>query len=264
MRSTEMKTHLVIPDSHAKPDVVNHRFELLGRLIVDIQPDVIVNIGDMADMESLCSYDKGTKSFEGRRYKADVDAVIDAQTRMFLATKIHNENQRRNKKKKYTPELHMCLGNHENRINRVVEHQPELDGTIGVEDLQYAEFGWVVHPFMSPVSIDGILYSHYFTSGIMGKAISGVHIGHTLIQKKFKSCTQGHSHILDYKLATAGDGTRLQGLSVGCFLEKDQYESYAGEESNAMWWRGVVVKHITTNGYDPEFISIERLEEMYG
>lgn len=259
-----MTVHLVIPDSHAKPDVDNNRFDLLGRFIADTQPEVIVNIGDMADMESLCSYDVGTKSFEGRRYKADVDSVIDAQERMFAPMQQFNESQRRNKKKQYKPDLHMCLGNHENRINRVTELQPALDGTIGIEDLQYDEFGWMVHPFMSPVSIDGILYSHYFTSGIMGKAISGVHIGHSLLQKKFKSCTQGHSHLLDYKLQTAGDGTRLQGLSVGCFLETDQFEAYAGEESNAMWWRGIIVKHITDNGYDLETISIERLEQLYG
>lgn len=258
-----MKTHLVIPDSHAKPDVPNDRFELLGKLIIDLKPDVIVNIGDMADMESLCSYDKGKKSFEGRRYKKDIDAVIDAQDKMFKPIDDYNLKQKINKQKKYDPRLVYCLGNHENRINRVVENHPELDGTISIEDLRLDDYGWEVYDFMSPVIVDGILYSHYFVTGIMGKPISGLHPAHSMLQKKYQTCTQGHSHILDYKVVTTGEGRKLQGLSVGCFLEKDQYEAYAGEEANAMWWRGVVIKHITDNGYDPEFISIERLEKMY-
>ncbi len=87
-----MKTHLVIPDSHAKPDVPNDRFELLGEFILDLKPDVIVNIGDGADMESLCSYDKGKKSFEGRRYKKDIEAHLDAQQKMFKPIDDYNFN----------------------------------------------------------------------------------------------------------------------------------------------------------------------------
>lgn len=74
---------LVIGDPHATPHHNNSRFELLGKFIVDRQPEVIVNIGDMADMPSLCSYDKGLRSFEGRRYKHDVASVIDAQLKLF-------------------------------------------------------------------------------------------------------------------------------------------------------------------------------------
>lgn len=259
-----MRTHLVIPDSHAKPDVPNKRFELLGKFILDLKPDVIVNIGDMADMESLSSYDKGKKSFEGRRYRKDIEATRDALKCLHEPTITYNRQQRKNKQKQYIPEMYLTLGNHENRINRVVESSPELEGTISTEDLGYEDYGYSVSSFMSPISVDNILYSHYFVSGIMGKPISGTHTAYSLLQKKYLSCTQGHSHLLDYKVLTDGYGKKLQGLSVGCFLETDQYESYAGEEANAMWWRGIVVKRVRPDGYyDPEFISIERLEEMY-
>lgn len=59
------KTILVIPDAHASPKHNNSRFDILGKFILDRQPDIIVNIGDFADMEALCSYDKGKASFEG-------------------------------------------------------------------------------------------------------------------------------------------------------------------------------------------------------
>ena len=62
------KTHLIIPDSHAHPDYKNDRYDWLGKLILDLKPDVLVNIGDTADMASLSAYDKGKASFHGRNY----------------------------------------------------------------------------------------------------------------------------------------------------------------------------------------------------
>ena len=76
------KTILVVPDSHAKPGIPNHRYEWLGRLAVDIKPDYIVNIGDMWDMHSLNSFDKpGSKSFNGASYWKDIDVGLDGMLR---------------------------------------------------------------------------------------------------------------------------------------------------------------------------------------
>ena len=44
------RTHLVIGDSHAKPGINNDRYTWAGRLAVDLKPDVIIDIGDWADM----------------------------------------------------------------------------------------------------------------------------------------------------------------------------------------------------------------------
>ena len=77
------KTIIVIPDSHAKPGVSNRRAEWLGKLIVDIKPDIVVDMGDTADMESLCSYDRGHKSFQGRTYAKDIEAHNDFQDRLW-------------------------------------------------------------------------------------------------------------------------------------------------------------------------------------
>ena len=90
---------LVIGDPHAHPDYDNSRFTALGKFIAKERPQVIVCIGDMADMPSLSSYDRGTKGFEGRRYKKDVKAVIDAQKKLFAPIK---------RIRGYKPKLHMC------------------------------------------------------------------------------------------------------------------------------------------------------------
>src|SRR6187549_1879799 len=69
------KRILVLPDVQAKPGVDFSFLSRIGQYAVDKKPDVIVCIGDFADMPSLSSYDKGKKSFEGRRYKRDVEAA---------------------------------------------------------------------------------------------------------------------------------------------------------------------------------------------
>lgn len=254
---------LVIPDSHAQLDFSNRRFTWLGKYIVDEKPDIIVNIGDMADMPSLCSYDKGKRSFEGRRYKKDINAVIEAQELLFAPINEYNKQQRVNKKAQYKPRLVLTLGNHCNRINRATELQAELEGTISINDLKYEEFGWEVIPFLEPINIEGVNFCHYFTSGIMQRPISGEHTAYSLVTKQLASCVQGHSHLRDFAERTDAQGKKIIGLVVGCYLEEDQIEHYAGE-ANKMWWKGLVMLNNVSNGeFDPEFINIKRIKARY-
>lgn len=263
VRMMKGRLHLIIPDSHASPSHNNNRFDLLSKLILDKRPDVVVNIGDMADMSSLCSYDFGKKQFEGRRYKNDIEAMRDALQRVHQPIQEYNKGQRANKKAQYKPEWHFCIGNHEQRISRVSESQPNLDGVVSLEDLGLKEYGYKVHPFLTPVNIDGVTYSHYFTSGVMGRPVGGEHPAHALITKKLTSCVMGHTHTRDFCERTDANGKRIQSLVVGCYLDTDQHEDYAGE-ANKLWWRGVVLLHDVNDGmFEPEWISMKMLKERY-
>ena len=222
---------LVIGDPHAHPDYDNSRFTALGKYIAREKPQIIVCIGDMADMPSLSSYDRGTKGFEGRRYKKDVSAAIDAQKKLFAPI---------NRVRGYKPKLHMCMGNHEDRIVRAVNTTPELDGAIGLHDLKYEDFGWKVTPFKRSVAIQGISFSHYFTSGVAGRPISSVHIGHALVTKLHCSAVQGHSHLFNHSEQTRPDGQKIFGLSAGCFSHPKYTESWC-QDTEYQWWRGVIL-----------------------
>ncbi len=247
------KTHLIIPDPHATPDEDLSRFTYLGKLIASVKPDVVICIGDWADMPSLCSYDRGTKGFEGRRYKKDIEASTHAQELMFKPIK---------DTKKKLPRFIMTTGNHDyGRIEKAIQKDAVLDGTISVEDLQYKDFGWEAYPFLEPVEVDGVYYSHYFPTGVMGRATSGEHQAFTLLTKQFVSCTQGHTHTRDFAERTAPDGRRVMGLVVGCYV--DRIHEYAGQ-ANKMWWPGVVIKRNVSQGqYDFEFLSIERIKNEF-
>ncbi len=96
-----MTTHLIIPDCQIKPGHDYNYLRAIGNYIVKKRPDVIVNIGDFADMPSLSSYDKGKKSFEGRRYKNDVVATQEAMNILLKPLRDLQARQRRNKEKTY-------------------------------------------------------------------------------------------------------------------------------------------------------------------
>ena len=156
---------LVVPDCQIKEGVPLEHLTWAGKAIVDYKPDVVVNIGDFADMPSLSSHDiKGSKYFEGLRYKKDVEAAKEAMKLLLAPLKEAQKAQKESKHKVYKPRMVMTLGNHENRIDRAVNNNPTLEGLISTKDLEY-EKDWEVHSFLHPVFINGVGFNHYWPVG---------------------------------------------------------------------------------------------------
>lgn len=252
-----MSTHLIIPDAHAHYKHNNRRATWLGNLIVDVKPDVVINIGDNWDMPSLSGYDKGKRSFHGRTYNADIVAGLDFNDQLWRTVR---------RSKKRMPRRVFCIGNHEQRIERALDLQPELEGTVGYSDLQLDRYYDEVIPYegQTPgsIEIDGVHYAHYFISGVMGRPIGGEHPAYSLLTKKYTSCTQGHTHVYDHCFRTRADGRKIFGLVAGIFT--DYRSDYAGE-ANDLWWQGAFIKRNVDRGaYDLEAVSIDRLRRTYG
>jgi hypothetical protein len=228
----------------------------IGKYIVHKKPDVIVQIGDFADMESLCSYDKGKRSFEGRRYKSDVDAAYEGMSRLLRPMDQYNAMQCRNKKKEYRPRMVLTLGNHEQRINTATELDPMLEGLLKVEDLNYEAFGWEVHPFLKPVTIDGVTYAHYFPTGVMGRPAS---TAAAILSNYHKTCVAGHQQGRNY---AQGKRSPISAIIAGSCYQHD--EAYLNPMTNEHW-RGVIMLHEVVNGtFDEMFVSLRYLKRKYG
>lgn len=256
-----MTSILVIPDSHAKPDANNDRFSALGNFIVDKRPDYVVDIGDSADMPSLSRYDVGTVHAEGRRYADDIAAYHDAQDKLWLPTSQYNKRRKANKKKMYYPRRIKCTGNHEERINRAASADPSMYGHLSMGDLRESRYGWDVFPFLKPAVVEGIVFQHYFTSGVMGRPIGGENHAASLVKKGHVSCVAGHSHMRDFWETTTPKGDRIFGLVVGCYV--DAPEHYTTEQDR--WWSGIVILEEVSDGYaEPHFYSIDYIKDNYG
>jgi predicted phosphodiesterase len=254
------KKILVIPDSHAKPGIPNHRYEWLGRMVVDIKPDYVVNLGDLWDMHSLNSFEKpGSKSFNGASYWKDIDVGLDGMLRFH--NQIDEYNKGTKEENKYNPELIFCMGNHENRISKFIDSEPRFEEIISTKDLRLSDMGWEEVPFLVPKKIHGCSFAHYFTSGVMGRPISGLHQAASLLTKQFGTCIQGHTHTYDHSVRTDSMGKSLHGLVAGCYFEHS--ESWAGP-ANQMWRRGLSVLHNVKSGdFDVEWIGMERIKAKY-
>jgi predicted phosphodiesterase len=245
---------LVIGDAHAKPGVSNRRFDWLGKFIADTKPDVVVDIGDWADMESLSSYDKGKRSFEGRRYKKDVEAALDARERV-------NYGMRSMPRR---PTLIALTGNHEDRIARAAQSSPELHGTLKITDVQQSPL-WRFIPFLETYHHSGFAFQHYFTTGILGKAQAGESPALNLIRKQIQSCVMGHTHLFDYAERRTATGKKFQAFVAGCYLDPLQWEEYAGP-TNKFWWRGLLLLENAKDGYAESWrrVGIGDLQREYG
>lgn len=249
------KKILVIPDSHARPEQDNSRFTALANFAVEKKPDIIISIGDWCDMGSLCHYDKGTLEAEGRRYQDDIVASLDALQRTMTPIRKAMKTDR-----KWKPEFHITLGNHENRITRAGILAPELHEKLSLADLRFEEAGWKVHPFLTPLVKEGVLFQHYFTSGILGKPIGGVNHARTLVLKNYQSSVCGHSHARDFWEDVRGDGQKIQGLVVGCYDEGKH--NYTTEQRR--WWSGLCILHETHDGqFEPAFYSTDYVKAKF-
>lgn len=237
-----MSVHLVLPDVQVKPNQDVSFLKVVGEYIVEKKPDVLVCIGDFADLPSLSSYDVGKKSFEGRRYRDDVTATQRAMEILLTPLFLYNRNAVKNKKKVYRPRMVFTIGNHENRISRAVENDAKLDGTIGLEDLRYEQYGWEVHPFLEVVIIDGIAYSHYFTTGVMGRPVTSAR---ALVTKKHMSCVQGHNQKMEIYNEYKVDGKSITGLFAGCCYQHN--EDYLGPQGNN-YFRGIHMLYDVSEG----------------
>lgn len=248
------KRILVLPDVQAKPGVNFSFLSRIGQYALDKRPDTIVCIGDFADMPSLSSYDKGKKSFEGRRYKRDVEAAQFAMQAFLKPITDHNKTARR----PYKPRMVLTLGNHEHRVNRAVENDAMLEGMLSLKDLAYEEYGWEVIPFLEVIVIEGVGFSHYFTTGQKGNPAS---TAQAQLNKKHMSCIAGHQQGLQIATGYRGDGALLTSIIAGSCYEHD--EGYLGPQGNKHW-RGFIMLHAVKDGsFDLMPVSLEFINQRY-
>ena len=255
------KTAVVWSCGHADPKVCNDRFTWLGKLLYDVKPDYVVDLGDGADMRSLNSFDsRKPDALVAQSYERDIDVYNDSQERL------RHEFTKHKRKK---PAWFGFEGNHEQRIKRAIEFDPRLEGVrygVSFKHLNTNKWFQEYHEYEYGApkihNDDGVDYAHFVGAGNFGRALSGIHHAYGLIQRRYRSTTVGHSHKRDMYFKDAVGTKGATGLVVGCY--KGAKESWAGQ-ANDDWWSGVVIKRdISEGSYDASFVSLETLRREYG
>lgn len=252
------KDILVWSCAHADPSVSNERFNWLGSFIYDIKPDIVVDLGDGADMRSLNTFDTRYPALASmQNYEKDIECYNDSQERL---RHLFKKNKRRK------PMWVGHEGNHEYRIKKAIKEDPRLEGEaygLSHQHLQTSTWFDEYHEYQnggpSISNYNGVDFSHFFSSGNFGTATSGVHHAYTVINNRHNSSVCGHSHKRDLYFKDAPGSI---GMVVGCY--KGHEEGWAGQANNE-WWNGVVLMRDTDNGrFEPQFFSLDMLRKEYG
>ena|GEM_PF-624804 len=255
-------SHYFIPDLQCRDDEDLAYCSWIGGHIADVKPDVIINIGDHADMASLSYYDKGTAKGEGRRVCADIESAIEGMNR--LLRPIYDIQQAELKEHGeiiYKPRMILTLGNHEHRINRHVESNPALVGFLSTDSLRYKDFGWEVYDFLVPAMANGVAYAHFFANPLTGRPYGGTIMN--VLKNVGESFSMGHVQKFDMHMRyLPATGRRQMALVCGAAYPHD--EDYKGPQGNHHF-RGTIVKtNVSQGGYDIALSSLSTLKELYG
>ena len=243
-------TILIIADTQVKPTESLEYILWIGKYIHDTKPDIILMIGDWWDFPSLSSYDKGKASSEGRRFVDDLTAGNKGLELLEIEI---------NKDHTYKPRKVFCKGNHEHRVDRYVEDNPELKGTLGTEFLPLTKYGWEVYDFLIPVEIEGIYFVHYLANPMTGKPYSGT--ASNILKTVGRSFVVGHKQVLDIAIRPTFDGKQQIGIVNGaCYPFNEGYKGYFGN----VHYRGVTILTEVSDGFGlPSFVSLDRMKELY-
>jgi hypothetical protein len=246
--------HFFIPDTQIRAGVDTEHIAAAGRYVAEKRPDKIIMIGDFWDMPSLSSYDKpGSEGWEDKDVASDFAAGCEAMAEMIGQW---------SGIKDYNPMMVFCMGNHENRVARA-RAEPEnrkFKKYLSDDNFKLKEMGWKVVPFLKPITLDGIVYCHYLTSGLMDRPIGG--------QVETRLKTVGHSfctgHQQEYKVGAiyTSLGKRRRGLVCGSFYSHS--EDYVSVQANKKTWRGCfILNEVKQGDYDLCEVSLSYLVDNY-
>lgn len=243
------RTHLVIGDCHAAPGQDLRRFAWLGRMIRDLNPDVVISVGDWYSLDSLCAH----RTLAERSQDNTADEVRAGEMAL---TALEGALGGWSGRKIIT------LGNHDDRLKQLADGAPWLRELHDIGEA-HKRRGWEVVPYLQPARVDGILYQHFLTTKGSARAIGGkFHALRLLERTKFgESVVVGHSHHLQWRTESR-PASRVHALVAGCYFE--HIEDYAGED-NHEWWRGIcVLRDVRAGDYDLETWTIDRIRERWG
>ena len=225
---------LMIGDLHQDPRHP-HRVEVLAwaaRFGADRKVSRVVQVGDWGTFDGASFHDKNDTL--RARLKPTIKQDLDNQKES-LAT-FHA-----NKPADWDPKLDITLGNHENRINRFENANPETAGMFSNElETNFAQFGWQTRPYGEVMFVQGVGISHHPTNGA-GRAFGGKTGPQRAANELTCSFISGHTHAFQhYTSGKIGLVSGVDVMEVGCALPWGEVEDYAVHSINNWWWGFVI------------------------
>lgn len=229
----DVSTVVVIGDAHDNPNESKRRFKWLAKFCNDIKPNAIIQIGDVADLDSLCAHVPNDTLAAKHKPSFDQDLVsLNEALRLFKATL--------NFKPKV---MHMTLGNHCERIWRYENENPETFNTMVNRFTDVLEStGWSWTRYGEYYNYKGVDFVHR-PLNYMKKPVGGKYVARAVAVDSARDIVFGDTHrFYDCRIGKLGtNGTeKIRAVDVGCAMEWGQIKEYAKMNATS-WWHGAVV-----------------------
>lgn len=229
---------LAIGDLHQDPRHP-HRVEVLkwiARFGADQNIPRVVQIGDWGTFDSVSGHERND-TMVGKT-KPPIDRDLDNLEEGLAVWNTQKGDWR--------PKQDVTLGNHEHRIWRYENANPESYGTYTNRlESAFASFGWRTTPYGQIRYIGGVGFTHHPTNAA-GRAYGGKTGPQRAAGDAACSLVGGHTHRLNFHTAPKiGTQEAVQVMEIGCAIPTGEIEQYA-KHSITGWWHGVVV--ITCQG----------------
>jgi hypothetical protein len=243
----------VIGDCHIEPGQDLSRFKWFARHVAETKPDRVIQIGDLADLHSVSGHEKPGSAQQKAKpsFQQDLEATEEA---LALYRKEMPDG----------PPLHICEGNHEDRLDRWDSQVAETSGVLRMQwDDLMARYNLRQTPYRGYLFIGGCAFTHVPMT-LMERPFNGRTLN-PIVNDLVYSCVWGHSHRFAYLTAPKiGPSQSIEALNVGCAAPYGWYPHYNVSEQGGYTW-GIVEcaihgGHIISH----RFIGMVDLESKYG
>lgn len=229
---------LVLGDLHIETNGNFEYVEYLGKVERRVKPDVTVQIGDCADMDSVNAHIENWTA--AAKTKPSIDEDLKTLRAAFRAYKSAAHNRKIPRK--------ITLGNHDYQWLVQFENKvPETKGTYtGALFRVLDEVGFEPTLYGNWLEVGGILFTHVPIVG--GRRVQGEYAEDKILRLSTKSVVFGHSH--RFRAVTQpriGLDHKLWGVNVGCSMPYGLVKEYADHGLNNWTW-GVTVLEVNSGG----------------
>jgi hypothetical protein len=218
--------------------------------------DHIVQIGDWSTWDSVNQHDRNDTA--AARNKPPIARDMENLKQSLAAWRAGIDPT-------YKPRQTVVLGNHENRLERFENANPEAYGMFtGERDQAFLQYGWKTRPYGELFYIEGVAFTHHPVNGV-GRAFGGETGPQRAASKTTVPMVSGHTHKRQvHDAAKIGPVDVISMVEIGCALPWGTVEAYA-KHGMTGWWYGCVP--MTVQGgviTDLSFVSMLTLERDFG
>lgn len=189
-----MSSILVIPDIQV-PFMHEDAYDFLAAIKKAYKPDIVIQIGDLADQHYFSRYGPSTKSKGGKDEMEQASIQLDPLKKLF-------------------PNMYICWGNHDLRIFQKAG-EVGIDASLlkSYEEMLKMPKGWKI---ADSWEFDGVLFEH-------GIGRSGSQGAIAAAKANMKSTVIGHLHSHAGILWYGNKSHLLFGFNVGALIDDRKY-----------------------------------------